>query len=87
VRQNKNAWDYFVSAAVVKENGHVRDIRVPEFHGDSYLEIPLTRRVGKTLEFQIWLLVKQPDGTLLEYGVISFALKIATVLSVLLRST
>ena len=50
--------------AKVDEDGDVRDIKIPEFHGRSYLELPLRRRVGKTSEFEIWILPKQPDGWL-----------------------
>ena len=61
-RKKDGTWACFVFAATVDEGGHAGDIKIPEFHGNSYLEIPLRRRVGNTLEFQIWLLVKQPDG-------------------------
>lgn len=65
---------------MANEDGHVRDIKIPEFHGDSYLEIPLRRRVEKTLEFQIWLLVEQPNGRLLcaRRIIISFSSNIMT---------
>jgi len=46
----------------VDEGDYVSNIKIPEFHGDSYLELPLRRPVGKTLEFEIWLLAKQPGG-------------------------
>jgi len=54
----------FAFKAKVDEDGDVRDIKIPEFHGRSYLELPLRRRVGKALEFEIWILAKQPDGRL-----------------------
>jgi len=53
---------YFCVKAKVDEGSHARDIKIPEFHGDSYLELPLRRHVGKMLEFEIWLLAKRPDG-------------------------
>ena len=60
--QKDGTWADFVFVAVVNEGGHIHDIIIPEFHVDSYLKIPLRRRVENTLEFQIWLLAKQPDG-------------------------
>jgi len=58
-----NLLAYFVFAAIVDdEGGQVGDMKIPEFHGDSYMEIPLRKRVGKMLKFEIWLLAKQPDG-------------------------
>lgn len=38
---------------------------IPEFHGNSYIELPLKKRVGKSLEYEIWLLANEPDGVIL----------------------
>jgi len=50
--------------AKANESGDDVDMAIAEFHGQSYLELPLRRRVAKKLQFEIWLLAKQPDGKL-----------------------
>ena len=45
--------------------GHVtasQPIRVPQFHGDSYIVVPLRRPASKSLSFEIWFLTYEPNG-------------------------
>ena len=45
--------------------GHVtasRPIRVPQFHGDSYIAVPLRRPASRSLSFEIWFLSYEPNG-------------------------
>jgi hypothetical protein len=38
------------------------EITIPEFHGNSFLEIPIKKPVGRTLNYEIWFLASKPSG-------------------------
>jgi len=37
-------------------------IVVPQFHGDSYITVPLSRPASRALSFEIWFLTYEPNG-------------------------
>lgn len=40
----------------------VDTITVPEFHGNSYLKVPMTKNVGRFFAYEIWFLSTRFDG-------------------------
>jgi len=54
---------------MLSDDGHVttsnssQPIRVPQFHGDSFLGVPLRRPPSRSLSFEIWFLTYEPNGT------------------------
>jgi len=38
------------------------EITIPQFGGDSSLEIPIKNKVGQTFRYEIWLLTNSPSG-------------------------
>ena len=37
-------------------------ITVPEFHGNSLVELKLDSRVGRSFSYEVWMLAKKPNG-------------------------
>ena len=47
------------------DSNHVttsQPIRVPQFHGDSFIVVPLRRAPSRSLSFEIWFLTYEPNG-------------------------
>ena len=42
--------------------GQSYNISVPEFHENSFLELPLTANVGESLTLEVWFLATKPTG-------------------------
>jgi len=41
------------------------EITVPEFHGTSFVTLPINDNVGRTLSYEVWFLSNKPDGVLI----------------------
>lgn len=46
----------------------LREVVIPDFDGDAYLELPTLENVGHSLALEIWFLTRSPDGVLLYNG-------------------
>ncbi|XP_042234513.1 agrin-like isoform X4 [Homarus americanus] len=46
----------------------LREVVIPDFDGDAYLELPTLENVGNSLALEIWFLTRSPDGVLLYNG-------------------
>lgn len=46
----------------------LREVVIPDFDGDAYLELPTLENVGYSLALEIWFLTRSPDGVLLYNG-------------------
>ncbi|XP_064092109.1 agrin-like isoform X6 [Macrobrachium nipponense] len=46
----------------------LREVVIPDFDGDSYLELPTLENVGRSFALEIWFLTRSPDGVLLYNG-------------------
>jgi coxsackievirus/adenovirus receptor len=55
----------FLSSIVDAE---VHEIFIPEFNGNSYLELPRLEGVGRAFSLEVWFLSREPDGVLLYNG-------------------
>ena len=44
------------------QNSPSQPIRVPQFHGDSFITVPLKRTPSRSLSFEIWFLTFEPNG-------------------------
>ena len=69
----------FLAVSVTKECSQIirlmipvdrslREVVVPEFDGDSYLELPTLENVGTSFAIEVWFLARSPDGVLLYNG-------------------
>ncbi|KAK2184807.1 hypothetical protein NP493_252g05062 [Ridgeia piscesae] len=47
------------------ERAAVMDVTVPQFKGNSYLQLKVNSHVGRSLGYEIWFLATKPDGVLL----------------------
>ncbi len=39
-----------------------QDITIPEFDGNSFLELKLTTAPGRSMSLEVWFLAKDPNG-------------------------
>ncbi|XP_047735915.1 agrin [Hyalella azteca] len=46
----------------------LREVVIPEFEGDSYLELPTLDNVGTAFAIEVWFLTRSPEGLLLYNG-------------------
>ncbi|KAG0728646.1 Agrin [Chionoecetes opilio] len=46
----------------------LREVVIPDFDGDAYLELPTLENVGHSLVLELWFLTRSPDGVLLYNG-------------------
>lgn len=46
----------------------LREMVIPDFDGDAYLELPTLENVGMSFALEIWFLTRSPDGVLLYNG-------------------
>ncbi|XP_069999257.1 agrin isoform X5 [Penaeus vannamei] len=46
----------------------LREMVIPDFDGDAYLELPTLDNVGMSFALEIWFLTRSPDGVLLYNG-------------------
>jgi len=41
----------------------VPEVEIPEFHGDSYLILPVPENISEQTNIEIWLLTRNENGT------------------------
>jgi len=49
-------------------DAELHEVFVPEFSGDSYLELPKLEGVGRAFSLEVWFKSREPDGLLLYNG-------------------
>ncbi|KAJ9599102.1 hypothetical protein L9F63_010416, partial [Diploptera punctata] len=49
-------------------DAELHEVFVPEFDGDSYLELPRLEGVGRAFSLELWFMSREPDGILLYNG-------------------
>ena len=49
-------------------DAELHEVFVPEFNGDSYLELPKLEGVGRAFSLEVWFMSREPDGLLLYNG-------------------
>ncbi|XP_033609084.1 agrin isoform X4 [Cryptotermes secundus] len=49
-------------------DAELHEVFIPEFNGDSYLELPRLEGVGRAFSLEVWFLSREPDGILLYNG-------------------
>lgn len=49
-------------------DAELHEVFVPEFNGDSYLELPKLEGVGRAFSLEVWFKSREPDGLLLYNG-------------------
>ena len=40
----------------------ILDVTVPQFKGNSYLQLKVNSHIGRSLGYEIWFLATKPDG-------------------------
>ena len=46
----------------------LREVMIPDFDGDSYLELPTLEHVGISFGLELWFMTRSTDGLLLYNG-------------------
>jgi coxsackievirus/adenovirus receptor len=49
-------------------DAELHEVFIPEFSGNSYLELPRLEGVGRAFSLEMWFLSREPDGVLLYNG-------------------
>jgi coxsackievirus/adenovirus receptor len=62
----KDWYDSLLVSMLVDAELH--EVFIPEFNGDSYLELPRLEGVGRAFSLEVWFLPWEPDGVLLYNG-------------------
>lgn len=67
-RDNKiTKWSQ-LKGAISPVDRTLREMVIPDFDGDAYLELPTLDNVGMSFALEIWFLTRSPDGVLLYNG-------------------